>query len=223
MEMDEFDARSEAFDGQLERLGDSMAESGTLAAVFRNELSGLQRSVAQTTRDLGELERGFSGGLRRAIDGLVIDGRGLGDVLRGLGRSVSHTVYSAAMRPVTDHFGGLMAEGLNGIVSSVMPYARGGVFQSGRASHPAGGGIVSAPQTFEMRGGRTGLMGEAGPEAILPLSRGADGKLGVKGAGGGNIHVTMNISTPDVRGFERSQSQIAARLGRLIGQGQRNA
>jgi phage-related minor tail protein len=66
-------------------------------------------------------------------------------------------------------------------------------------------------------------MGEAGPEAILPLQRGADGRLGVaSGGGGGPVHVTMNITTPDVQGFRRSQSQVAAEMGRALARGQRN-
>jgi phage-related minor tail protein len=65
-------------------------------------------------------------------------------------------------------------------------------------------------------------MGEAGPEAILPLSRGADGRLGVRAQAGGAVSVVMNVTTPDVEGFRRSQGQIAAQLGRVIGRGARN-
>ncbi|OHC48783.1 MAG: hypothetical protein A2X69_13980 [Rhodobacteraceae bacterium GWF1_65_7] len=67
-------------------------------------------------------------------------------------------------------------------------------------------------------------MGEAGPEAILPLARGADGRLGVQTGGGGGRPVTivMNIATPDVQGFQRSQSQIAAQAARAMARGQRN-
>jgi len=86
----------------------------------------------------------------------------------------------------------------------------------------ASGGVVSGPVAFPMRGG-AGLMGEAGPEAIMPLSRGPDGKLGVRAAGGGApVNVVMNVSTPDADSFRRSQGQIAAQLGRVIGRGQRN-
>ena len=85
----------------------------------------------------------------------------------------------------------------------------------------AKGGVVSGPVNFPMRGG-TGLMGEAGPEAIMPLSRGADGQLGVKTQGGQAVNVTMNINTLDAAGFQRSQSQIAASLSRALGRGQRN-
>jgi lambda family phage tail tape measure protein len=96
------------------------------------------------------------------------------------------------------------------------------VVASGRVHAFARGGVVDGPVAFPMRGG-TGLMGEAGPEAIMPLARGADGRLGVRGAGGGpRVQVTMNISTPDVEGFQRSRSQIAAELSRALQRGGRN-
>ena len=66
-------------------------------------------------------------------------------------------------------------------------------------------------------------MGEAGPEAIMPLSRGSDGKLGVRMDGGGRpVTVVMNISTPDAQSFQKSRSQIAAQMTRALGRGQRN-
>ena len=71
-----------------------------------------------------------------------------------------------------------------------------------------------------MRGG-TGLMGEAGPEAIVPLARGRDGKLGIRSNGGG-VNVMVNISTPDAQSFQRSQSQITAMMARAVARGQRN-
>ena len=84
----------------------------------------------------------------------------------------------------------------------------------------ADGGVVNSPVLFPMRGG-TGLMGEAGPEAIMPLARGADGKLGVRG-GGSSTNVTVNISTPDIQSFAQSQSQIAAMMQQAISRGSRN-
>ena len=86
----------------------------------------------------------------------------------------------------------------------------------------ARGGGVSSPTTFPMRGA-TGLMGEAGPEAILPLARGADGRLGVQAGGGRVVNVVMNVTTPDAAGFARSQGQIAAQVNRALARGSRNA
>lgn len=54
----------------------------------------------------------------------------------------------------------------------------------------------------------------------MPLARGADGKLGVRGGGG--VSVTVNISTPDAAGFQRSQSQVSAMIARAVARGQRN-
>jgi phage-related minor tail protein len=65
-------------------------------------------------------------------------------------------------------------------------------------------------------------MGEAGPEAIMPLTRGPDGRLGVaaRGSGGGGGPVVVNISTPDVAGFQRSRGQVSAQLARAVRRGQ---
>ena len=61
-----------------------------------------------------------------------------------------------------------------------------------------------------------GLMGEAGPEAIMPLKRGADGKLGVAGGGGGNT--TVNVSV-DAKGTSvQGNSGQGEQLGRVISQ-----
>ena len=78
-------------------------------------------------------------------------------------------------------------------------FADGGAFSGGSQIQAyADGGVVGSPTYFGMSGGKTGLMGEAGPEAILPLKRGANGKLGVQmeGNGGGvTINQNINIST----------------------------
>ena len=78
-------------------------------------------------------------------------------------------------------------------------FADGGAFSGGSQIQAyADGGVVGSPTYFGMSGGKTGLMGEDGPEAILPLKRGANGKLGVQveGNGGGvTINQNINIST----------------------------
>jgi lambda family phage tail tape measure protein len=71
----------------------------------------------------------------------------------------------------------------------------------GAASKFASGGVVGRPTVFPMANGNIGLMGEAGPEAIMPLSRGADGKLGVNASGGGGGSVNnvkiVNVMDPN--------------------------
>jgi len=85
----------------------------------------------------------------------------------------------------------------SGIVGAVMGafQADGGAWQGGsQIKAYANGGVVGGPTYFPMSGGKTGLMGEAGPEAIMPLKRGANGKLGVQMEGGGGDNVVINQS-----------------------------
>ncbi|AXT25729.1 phage tail tape measure protein [Ruegeria sp. AD91A] len=215
----------DGFDDLQERgeaLGDSLGDAATMAAAFDSQMKRISAAFEETGKDVATLERGMSSGLRKAFDGVVLDGMSLSGALDVLKNSLIQTAYAAAIKPVTDHFGGMLANTVGGLVKGILPFADGGSFSQGRVMPFANGGVVSGPTTFPMRGG-TGLMGEAGPEAIMPLTRGADGKLGVRTQGAGRaVNVVMNISTPDVQGFRRSQGQIAAQMSRALGRGNRN-
>jgi phage-related minor tail protein len=213
----------EDLDTRVAALEASLDGARGATAAFDAELSQMGRTMAFTGREVDTLSRNVGGGLRRAFDGVVFDGMKLSDALREVSKSMMDAVYSASIRPVQGAFGGAIAQGLQSAMSAVLPFADGAGFSQGRVLPFADGGVVTGPVTFPMRGGRTGLMGEAGPEAILPLARGPDGRLGVEAGGGGRpVNVVINISTPDVDGFRRSEGQIAAQVGRLIARGQKN-
>ena len=153
-----------------------------------------------TLVDLGRLADSFGNAIVRSFANAIIHGRKFSDVLKGLALSLANMALSAALRPLGNLLGGLF---------------------SGRVTPFAQGGIVNSPTLFPMRDG-SGLMGEAGPEAIVPLARGRDGRLGVRMSGGGSVHVTVKIATPNVQSFQQSQSQVAALMARAIARGQRN-
>lgn len=178
-----------------------------------DELSLRTAELRSEMQDLSKLADSFSNKLVGAFAGAIIHGRNLSDVMKGLVLSLSQTALSAALKPVGNLLGNLF--------SNALANANGNVISAGRVTPFASGGIVNSPVLFPMRGG-AGVMGEAGPEAIMPLARGADGKLGVRTTGGGTTHVTVNISTPNVQGFRQSQSQIAAMMNRAVSRGQRN-
>ena len=67
-----------------------------------------------------------------------------------------------------------------------------------------------------------GLAGERGAEAIMPLARGPDGRLGVAAQGGGGVSITLNVTTPDAESFRRSEAQVATMVARAVALGQRN-
>ena len=210
----------ESLGERAEALEDSLGAAAGMASAFDGELRRMREALAATGADIAVLERGLSKGLRRAFDGVVFDGMKLSDALETIARSMIDTTYAAAIKPVTNHLGSLIAGGVGSVVEGLLPFRDGASFAQGRVMPFASGGLVSSPTYFPMRGG-TGLMGEAGPEAILPLTRGADGRLGVRGAGG-STSVVINVTTPDVQGFRRSHSQIAAQMARALGRGNRN-
>ncbi len=169
---------------------------------MQEPLSNLAVQAAQLRAEMADLSRvadSFGQSLVRSFAGAIIEGRKLSDVLKGLALSLSSQALSSALRPLGNLAGSLLG--------SPTPFANGG--------------IVNSPTLFPLRGG-AGLMGEAGAEAIMPLARGADGKLGVRVGGGGGGNVTVNISTPDIASFRQSQSQIASVIARAVSRGQRN-
>jgi phage-related minor tail protein len=58
----------------------------------------------------------------------------------------------------------------------------------------ANGGVVNRATSFMMTSGRMGVMGEAGPEAILPLKRGANGQLGIQAGGGSGVVINQSFN-----------------------------
>ncbi len=104
-----------------------------------------------------------------------------------------------------------------------VPNAKGGVYASPSLS-AFSGQIVSNPTLFAFARG-AGLMGEAGPEAIMPLKRGADGSLGVRAIGGGqqsaaapNVYITIenggNVSSQADPGW----GEFGKRMGNIAAQ-----
>lgn len=87
--------------------------------------------------------------------------------------------------------------------------AKGNAFRGGNVIPFAGGGVVNGPATFPMPNG-IGLMGEAGPEAIMPLRRGPGGKLGVAASGGGGTTIVINSTFEGVN--EATQEQLRGML-----------
>lgn len=211
-------ADASGFGDEFDGWDQASGQAGRVTAEFQAEMARLREQTVYTSREVDRLASGLGGGLRRAFEGVVFDGMKLSDALKGIARGMADTAFSMAMKPVQQALTG----GIGNLLSGAMPFADGGAFTQGRVMPFAKGGVVSAPTYFPMRGA-TGLMGEAGPEAIMPLQRGADGRLGVAAGGGGRaVNVTVNVTTPDVAGFQRSHAQIAAQLSRAMARGERN-
>lgn len=99
-----------------------------------------------------------------------------------------------------------------------MGFAKGGLFTEQGVQLFAKGGVVAKPTFFRYANGGSfanGVMGEAGPEAILPLKRGSDGKLGVSTGGGGSpVAVTVNVDASGTKA--QGSSDQGQQLGRAV-------
>ena len=189
-----------SFEDQVAALEEAMAGARDVTSGLNAELDRAKSAISDTSSGVRGLSTSLGRNLSRAFESVVFDGAKLSDALVKVGRSMADSAFSAAMRPVSRQFGSMLTGGVQNLVAGVLPFAKGGAFSQGRVRPFASGGVVDGPAAFPMRGG-LGLMGEAGPEAILPLGRGRDGRLGVRSDGGGRpVHVTFNITTPDVEG-----------------------
>ncbi len=171
------------------------------------------RLFAEAMADLTRLSDAFGNQLTGALRNAVVGGKSLEDVLRRVGLNLAGMALSHGLKPLGGMFGGLLG--------SILPFAKGGVVGGGVTPF-ASGGVVSTPTYFPMGGGRTGLMGEAGAEAILPLQRGRDGRLGVAASGGSApVNVVFNVTAQDAASFRKSEGQITGMLARAVSRGAR--
>jgi phage-related minor tail protein len=190
------------------------------------------RSLADNQRQLETLDRlakTFGQSLTGALSASTASGRQLGSVLDGIGAKLATSLGRSAVSTLQTTLTNALqsaTRALSEAASSLsfggdlFPFAAGGVVSGGSVVPFAAGGIVASPTYFPLGRG-LGLMGEAGAEAVMPLARGPDGKLGVRGGGGAATSVTVNIATPDLDSFRRSEAQVSAALARAVARGRR--
>jgi len=226
----------------LKAIGDEAAKAAIGAMEFvdaielqSQTIQGLKGGISSYLESIGTLSENISNvaqnafkGLEDAIVSLTMTGKfsfkefAL-SVVEDLTRMVTRMLIIA---PILQFIQSLLpggpGAGLSGTgalsTTKLFPggvFANGGAFANGIQPFAAGG-VVNSPTLFKFASGgalRNGLMGEAGPEAIIPLKRGRDGKLGVAGGGG---TTTVNVSV-DAKGTSvQGSNSDGAQLGRAI-------
>jgi len=157
---------------------------GTLAliAADKERQRVFEEAEQQRQQLVSSIESTLEDGFMSMIDGT----KSVKDAFRDMARDIIRELYRV-----------LVVKKLVASISGFFGFADGGAFSGGSQIQAyADGGVVGGPTFFPMSGGKTGLMGEAGPEAIMPLKRGANGKLGVQaeGSSGGDINIVQNFS-----------------------------
>ncbi|UWQ59967.1 phage tail length tape measure family protein [Leisingera caerulea] len=191
---------SETALGEIEALTQGLIAAGRGAAEAGGEIDGVKTGVMGSLQDLRS-------GAQQVFKDVLGNARGFKDSLSSVLDGLANRVLSS---------------GIDALFGAIWPNAKGNAFSGGRVTAFANGGVVASPTLFPMRGG-TGLMGEAGPEAILPLARGSDGRLGVQlqsggGAGGGGSGARVDLVVHAAEGVTVEQAgQIAGNVAlRLV-------
>lgn len=140
----------------------------------------------------------------------MIDGSSsVEDAFKGMLRNILLEIYRQQVaKPI--------ATGIGDLIGSFLGQANGGAWNKGVQMF-ADGGVVSAPTAFRHSGG-LGVMGEAGPEAIMPLKRGKNGKLGVQMEGSQQpvvINQSFNFSANGDDSVKRIIAQEAPKIANL--------
>jgi tape measure domain-containing protein len=171
----------------------------------------------------------FSGGIHNAREFFAV-------VTQGLANIFAQIAAQQATEGLTDFLNDILGGiswGKSGKSAAELiqigpprPSAMGNAFMRGHVIPFASGGVVSGPTTFGMAGGATGVMGEAGPEAVMPLRRTSGGKLGVSGSMP-NITVVNNLGVPAAARMKQSNERMtlileAAQMGANLAEGRIN-
>ena len=182
-------------------------------------LSTTMDALALRQRDLESGANSFARAMTGAFSRSVVSGRSFDDTLKSLTLRLSDLSVRMAFRPITNSiagglsqiFGGLFGAGASASLTAAM----------GAIKPFAAGGVIGTPSYFPLGTGGLGLAGEAGPEAIVPLARGADGRLGIAMTGAGApANVTVQIATPDADSFRRSEAYLTGQIARAVARGQ---
>lgn len=170
-----------SFEKQLER------------TLTENEALKVAQAAQEKFRieERGQLLETMTSNIKSAFMSVVDGSKSVVDAFRDMLRNIILAVYEQKVaEPAANAIGSLIDKGIAAIFS-----ANGNVFNQGmHVKAYADGGVVNRATAFPMRGG-VGVMGEAGPEAIMPLKRGKNGKLGVQMEGsGGDVVINQSFN-----------------------------
>lgn len=163
------------------------------AAVVEAEAAIKGATDPKLIEQLKQIELAVQGFGRNFEDALIDAAKGGEKAFSNMVSAILEDIARLVIRmQIIQPLAGAINTGINNAFGNTTANADGNAFSGGRVIPFARGGVVTGPTLFPMRDG-TGLMGEAGPEAIMPLKRGPDGKLGVAAGGGGGGAVVQII------------------------------
>jgi phage-related minor tail protein len=200
-------------------MADSTFNSVDNSVASAADLAAAMDRVQASSNSLTLSANAFAYAMTRAFTQATAGGKQLDDVFKSLALRISSLAVTQAFKPIASGITSVLTSGLNQVVAGLFGIKAG----QGAIKPFAAGGLVGTPTYFPLTNGGVGLAGEAGPEAIVPLARGPDGRLGVAMSGAAApANVTVQIATPDAQSFRRSEAYITGQIARAVARGQRS-
>ena len=190
-------------------LAEATKETGkSFKESFSEKMDEYKKTLADFGGQVGSAVVGAFQGMEDALTDFVMTGKAN---FRDLANSIIADITRIAIRQA-------IIKPLVGALFPDVKNANGNVFAANGIVPFAKGGIVDRPMVFPFAKG-IGLMGEAGPEAIMPLRRGPGGRLGVESTGGmGNIVVNVDATGSQAQGNTNQGKQLGEAIGVAIRQ-----
>jgi len=195
-----FDENQKALIEQIkleDKLGEEDARRVLAALKAQDKLNEKMTETEKLSKSIGQaIETGVAG----AIEAAIFEAKSLNESLSNILRQVASLLIQFGTKSLFN----------------ALPFANGGVFAQNGVVPFARGGVVSKPTLFPFANG-VGLMGEAGPEAIMPLRRGPSGRLGVEASGGvGSVVVNVDASGSAVQGDQPNAKALGSAIGAAV-------
>jgi tape measure domain-containing protein len=178
----------------------ALSAAGKQIAKNLNAQKEFNKEMTETEKLTESIKQSIESNVAGAIEAAIFEAQSLNESLSNILRQVASLLIQFGTKSLFN----------------ALPFANGGVFAQNGVVPFARGGVVSKPTLFPFANG-VGLMGEAGPEAIMPLRRGPSGRLGVEASGGvGNVVVNVDASGSAVQGDQPNAKALGSAIGAAV-------
>lgn len=200
-------AAAENAGGAGRTAGEALKGGADAARAAWETTSEAIRAAQERSREIAQgLAQDITGPIKEALTSGQFTWETFAGAISRIAQNLATRLIDLAFKPIENALINALTGGGGGLLGSLFGFAKGGVFAGGaELTAFARGGVVNRPTVFPFAKG-IGLMGEAGPEAILPLRRGRGGRLGVEmnsdgaGASGAGSTRIINVLDPSVVG-----------------------
>jgi TP901 family phage tail tape measure protein len=210
---DSWDDMAKKITANWDLLSDNAEKTGVkIADSMSGPMVEFTKDMEEASKRIDSMAKGIGNAFGSAFDKALLEGKKFKDVMIGLLKDIEAAIFKSL---ISQRLADSISSGISNFFSPSKPNVTktvtvksskyGNIFDNGNIQAFASGGIIGGPVMWPMAGGKSGLAGEAGKEAILPLTRTSSGDLGVKTDGANRTIV--NVYAPAGSDIQQDSQQ----------------